>query len=1297
MQRRRSWWGPARRLVAALVVVWTAVHLAGCAASATPIKTPFVERLRAAAEGSRDPERVGAWLLGELLAPGGKVERARAARQRLDRLDGHGWWAELGRAVDDDVHGRFGSAAERYLALVDAARQRPQPDAALVGWVAANRLGALRSAVAGLWPKARASVEAAIASPGHLGWRSRGELVEWWGREQLRATRALDARQLHDEVARRHGCLRHAMLAGPFGHAPRVQHRVHFEAERPAPWPARFGADPQRQRRPRRYAVERHGCLLRSAEGAPSGIYYAQSFIDLAAARSVLIAVQGAYALFVDDREVLSRDTAQWGIWPRFGAAVRLEAGRHRILARLGGPETSIRVLHPDGRPLGLDGSVDEERPYALTAPVRLPDPNVLEPFLRAEGVPPQAGATDPGPRLDTDHPVLRYLASYLAHVDGQDDVASVLLEPLVEDGAKAAPLALAQQAVYVAGDPIYTRARARDLARDLRKRARKGDPGLWGPRLWLALERADKSEPAEVVSELEQLAAQFPEVPVVIRRLANIYAGLGWQVEHARSIELAAQRFPESVQVLEALLHIHERRGDIAAADRVAARILEIDPTAEVEFRRAMERRDYTAAIAELERIGSLRQDRQDIAIRIADLLARAGRSEETLTKLELALRQDPSDAAARLALADAHLARGDRGALTDALVDAIGVGAESRALRSANELVEGMTDLEPYRRDGLEVIRQAEASGLEMPGTAARILDYAALWIAADGSARMLEHEIIRIQAREGIAQHAEQRLPRGLVLRLRTIKSDGQLLEPELVPGKPTVTMPHLEVGDYVETESIWVLPGDREGGRAFLSPRWFFREENVSYHLSELVVVSPRSRPLVIETTGEVPEPELEQGQALEVRRWRVDRSPALPEEPLSAPIQEFLPSVQVGWGISLADRLHRLVDLAQDETPLDPRLRRLGRAIAAGERGSDAASASAEARARRLYRWVLDTVQPGTERSGPAIIMAKSGDRTQAFLHLCRLAGIDARLGLIQDRLSPRPHGPFSEAARHSASAVRLVTERGPRWMVLADRFAPFGYLPSSLRGQPAVVLGLAAPHVDPSPPPLLREKTQAEGADSGIQHLGEVELRADGSAEIRLEQRYQGRYAIMLRNLLGDVPVARREDVVEARLLGLALPGGRVTELEVERLAELDEPVSLAMRIEVPHFAQRDATALVVDIPFVPELAVLGAVAERQSPLYLSERLATGTRVRLDLALPPGAELGLEPEPTSLEHGSARVEVSDQRLGKRRLRVERSVTLPAGRISPAEYPAFREFILAADAALRRPVRVRLGR
>lgn len=1291
--RRKLW--PRLRAVVALLCL---LSLAACGAASPAGRGDPLAALRDAAEGSDDADVVGRWVLGELLVPGGDATRAVRARKHLETLPGKStsMYGALARAVDDEAHGRFRDAARAHLDAVAAARVDSRPEAALVAWFSSNHLLRLRTSVQGLWEIAREVVIRTIDQPGNIGWRARGELVEWWSVDGLRSMpESADGQRdsFLDASARRYGCAEKARMAGPFGHGAPSDHRGKYQAERPGPWPPAFDRDPRRLQAPRVLPVDRRGCQLRSSEGVEGGVFYVETFIDLPAERELIVAVQGAFAIFVDDHEVLTRDTAQWGIWPRFGARLRLDAGRHRILARTGGPETSIRLMAPNGTPLALKTSDDPAPPYALARPTLLPDPNPLEPFMTALGVPPQRGVPrarptgieddDERPPPHQDH-ILRYLAAYVAHIEGQEDVSGVLIEPLIKDSARATGPALAAQAVYLEKDPIFPPNDARDLVKDVRSRAARKDAKLWWPRIWLVLDAADKAGLAEAAPEVQKLADEFREVPDIIKGLAAMYGRLGWKAEQSRAVVEAATRFPDDDEALIALLRLYDEQGKVAEADGVAARLRKLDPDSEVDFERAVQRRDWQGAIAELERLGKRRKDRKDIAARVADLLTRAGRSQKDREVLEIALKRDPSNAGARLALADARFAGGESEALRKALVEAIQTGAETSQLREAIELLEGQSELSAFRVDGKQVIADFEATGEKLPGQASRVLDYSAIWIHEDGSARMLEHEIICLQSREAIQEHAEQQIPRGLVLRLRTIKKDGRVFEPEVIEQKDTLTMPHLEVGDYIETESIMNLRGDGAGGRVFQGPRWFFREEKMAYWRSEFITVSPKNRPLTIETGGNAPAPQVTERGALVTRRWRVDKSPALPEEPGSAPIQEFLPNVRIGWGITLDTLIGRMIDAAADETPRDPRLLRVAQTIAAGTavKGVLTPKQSVDERARRVYRWVLSNVEPGRESDARRVVIGKSGNRAEAFLYLCRLLNIDVEIGMVRDRLTEPPRGPLAEAESFNALAIRVAAEAGPRWMVIRDKFAPYGYLPSSLRGQPAIRLVPGAP----------RETTGSAGSRDGVSYRGTVALDNDGSAKLDLEQQFEGRFAIGLRTALETLPEARLKDTIESRLLPQALPGARLVDLEVKNLADLDAPLVLAMKIEHTTFARPRGSELLVSPPFQMNLLSLAALPVRETPLYLSEQLSNRTVVDLRIKLPAGARVTTELAPWSADDEGRTVKVND-RLDKGMLVLDRVVDIPAGRIQPDRYPGFQSFARRADAALRRDVAV----
>ncbi|MET0593372.1 MAG: hypothetical protein ABW133_11770, partial [Polyangiaceae bacterium] len=959
----------ARTLLAGAVLALPLAAGACGGASRGKAAAPSLEDARRA-QNSNDAEEVGKWALYELVARGGDVGKAREARARLDKLSGQGLYASLARAISDGAHGRIEAAAKSYLAVVRAARTSSDPRATLISWFATNHLLGMAPNVAGLSELAAPLVEESIARPGAIGWRARGELVSWWTQQAFETAKS----NVIDGSAERHGCVRKVRLAGPFGHDVASDRRQVFEAERPGPWPRTFPAHPNVHMAPHVLATERHGCQIRSTEPVPPGIFYAETFIDLPAEREVLVAAQGAFRLSVDDTVVLDRDTRVWGIWGKFTVRMRLSAGRHRILARVGGPETSIRLMQPDGTPLAIESSDDPRPLYGRVPPVILADPNVLEHFVTG------------GKPLPVEDDLGRYLASFLAHVEEEDDVASVIAEPLVSEPSQATAMSLALAAVFAEKDPIFPEGDRHDLARDFRQRATAKDPELWWPRFWLALDEAEKKGLPDAVEEVRKLAEHFRDVPEIPEGLAQLYAKLNWTAERAVTLKDLAARFPRNPRVLHAVLDVLEDEGRHKDADQIAARIKAVDPDSEIEVERTLARHDYPAAMAELKRLGQRRPDRKDIADRIVEVTMRAGDSSGVLKLLERLVAKKPRDSSLRLALADAKYAGGDKLALRHGIADAILAGGNASDIAEAIDLVQGTTELEPYRLDGARIVKEYETSGAEMEGTAARVLDYSTLWIHPDGSSRMLEHELIRIQSQEAIGKLAEQRVPEGLLLRMRVIKKDGTILEPEFVDGKKTVTMPHLEIGDYIETENITTRGGDGQLGRRYLGPHWFFREADVGYWRSEFLVIAPKDKKLDIETRGDVPPPQKREDGPLVVRKWRVDRSPAAPDEPASAPIQEFLPSVRIGWGITLADHLRRLADAASDELPRDPRIVRIAAQIAAGE-------TTDSAKARKLYRWLLGNVEDGRESDGRRVVIGKSGNRAAAFIYLCRTLGI----------------------------------------------------------------------------------------------------------------------------------------------------------------------------------------------------------------------------------------------------------------------------------------------------------------
>ena len=1140
-----------------------------------------------------------------------------------------------------------------------------------MAWFSTHHLLALRSAVAELYALYKPVLDGMIAAPGKMGWRAVAELVEWSSAEAFDKAEATG--DAYDAlVTARLGCARSVRIAGPFGHGSLADRRRAFGPEAPGPWPASWSEDPLRGSVPHVLKVEQHRCFATSSEHVEDGVFYAETFFTTPTERDLVLAVQGSVAVWVDDTLVHARDLRTWGVWQKFGVALHVEAGRHRVTARLLGDGSSIRILNPDGTPTGVATDADERVPYSMTPPRVLEDPNAIDAVVRAQL---SHGAAHPEVS-----PLEAVLASYVAHVESMDDVATVLVEPLVEAKSPApAAIALELAAQYAKGDPALPEDVRQRTEKDLRARAIALDPRLWYSRAWLILDEAEQRGLVEGINPLRQLADDFPGEPEVLEGLARLYGRLGWKGERLAALADLAKRFADDGNALRLYLEALDEDGPLSEADKVAARIKKLDPDTEVDLNRALARQDWKGAISELRRLAKRRPDRKEIAGRIADVLERSGDPSAASEQLRKALEKNPEDGAARFRLADRAYAKGDTTALRRALADTLQVGAKGAELREAIDLIEGASDLEPYRQDGRAVIREFEAwekAGHHMDGTAARVLDYAAVWVHPDASSEMLEHEILRIQSQEAIGKEAEQPPPTGLVLRVRVIKPDGSVLEPEAVEGKPTLSMPHLEIGDYIEIEHIAPSAGDGQKGKRFRGPHWFFREPDKGYWRSEFVTITPKDRPLEIETVGAVPAPVVRENRTFVERRWRVEESPPAPEEPDSPRVTEFLPSVRIGWGVSLQDAVDRLVDVAIDETPLDPRLYRKALEIVKG-----VPDGHREERARLVYQDVLAHVQDGNESDGRRVLLGNSGARQPAFQHLMRQLGIPVEVALVKNRLAMPPLGKLSEVESYDGVVLRVETEQGVRWMTVRDKFAPFAYVPAELRGQPAIVLVPGTP----------RDRTPALGSVDGIRIEGRATLRDDGSAAVEMVQSFAGKVGITMRNVLDKVAGSQLHDFVESRLLGRNLPGARLHDLKIENKDELSRPLTLRLTAEASQLARVEGQHLVIKALFPMHLAQLAGLPSRQTPLLLGA--SSHVDVKFEIVLPESMRMPASLPDGELHDGERVVVVKDAIHGHAIL-LERSVDIPAGRVRPgAEYAQFGHFVQEADALLERDIAI----
>jgi hypothetical protein len=295
--------------------------------------------------------------------------------------------------------------------------------------------------------------------------------------------------------------------------------------------------------------------------------------------------------------------------------------------------------------------------------------------------------------------------------------------------------------------------------------------------------------------------------------------------------------------------------------------------------------------------------------------------------------------------------------------------------------------------------------------------------------------------------------------------------------------------------------------------------------------------------------------------------------------------------------------------------------------------------------------------------------------------LCRAAGVDVRYAIAENRLAAPATGPLSLATHFTQPVAWIADGKTGTWLTLGNKFAPFGYLPAEVRGMPAYWLdGSGVRVVLPS----------AGDADT-ITFSGKGSLDAQGDLTIELTEEFAGKLGAAVRQGLSQVPERQLATVLESNLLAQAFRGGELQHHSIEYRDDRDHPLVVRMTAKVRRFAQLASHALVIVPPLSPDLGRLVTLPSRANPLLIGE--GVHRKLRIAIELPKGARVEL-PAKAELVSGERKITVADSNAGATLL-LERTVDLPAGRVSPKEYPEFARFAHGADDALSRVIRVAL--
>ncbi len=1218
--------------------------LIACGTAAHP-RTPTIDELRARARAlPNDPSAQTALAEAELLLRGGDASAAHDQIGRAIALSPNDLRLKYLRGIERELHGHPAEALDAYLAVVRGAVRSDDPLAPALAEVSVAEIESLDDAVSGYVDRVQPALAEIHASPGHIGDGTRAKIASLlidiaYRRGDLDRVRALAAEQ---------HCVTEWRVAGPFG--PRqllgFDQRLAPDAHRELA--ERYDYGPSRGERATR-PVHARGCttLLGNGPIGGPGTTYAEAALEVrVAGRWVLrLETPNAVELFVDGRSVARLDRRRFPLARVTYHPLELSAGSHRVRVKIASRHTNPVLALSASRTAGAPG-----------------------------------GGPIEGEGLAHEHVRIQRALSRGHVVFARERVRRHLHE-------NGSPVFLIVGAAAALNDPLRSSEVRHDTVRRLLGWAAARDEAAWFPRLTIAQLEANEGRDQAAIEHLREAVTTWPEVLVLKLQLVDFLEQRGWHAEADEMIASASGSFADACRPHRAALNQARRRQRAGEELEHAQALVRCDARSDAMMSLRLRRREWDQAAQELTRLVTLEPEQNPVSAISARLNIAQSRGDEAAVSAAIAELQQriPQSESPVMMEIDRILARGDEQTARARMSAALSSEPEAMAsMRRVLRAVGGESPLEAYRKNGAEVIRAFEASGRPYSEPKVLVLDYTVYRVFDDGSMLELTHNIVRVQSQEAVDAEGEFEVPEDAqILTLHTVKQDGRRLEPDEIAGKDTISFPSLAPGDYVEFEYVRArsAPAGYPGG--FTGERFYFRSFETPFDLSQLTVVVPQALELALDPRGPAPETESRVENGVRVYRWTATESRPLVQEPGSVASREFLPSIYWGRGASWQQYVESLRDVLADRDVRDPAAMRLLREIL----GEDADRASADQRARRIYRWVAENIEDSPDVFGlaPAMLAARTGNKSRVLRYLLELAGLRADLALARSYTADSNRSELPDDETYDNVLVRVGGSQSPSWLFASTRGAPFGFVPPIFAGMDALILGEGNAQVRVSERPLEADLRTVEV---------DVQLAQNGGGRVSVAETFSGTAAVQWREQLEEIPESSLERQFEAQYVSNLLPGGRLARLVITGRENPEEPLVLRYEVEMPSLARRARSGLLIPPLYRARLGPqFTPLASRTTTQLVPSGQALDVVLRI--RVPEGARIANPPRATRLSGIHGALMTVESARDDNDLVIQRSYRIPRMRIEPREYAEFARFCRASDEAEAAELGVRM--
>ncbi|MFH1436377.1 MAG: hypothetical protein ABIJ56_11720 [Pseudomonadota bacterium] len=803
-----------------------------------------------------------------------------------------------------------------------------------------------------------------------------------------------------------------------------------------------------------------------------------------------------------------------------------------------------------------------------------------------------------------------------------------------------------------------------------------KHHPQSWLPYIYLAQLEKQAGRLPEAADIINEGMENCPSYPGFIVELADLYVELGWEGDCVQALKQASDMLQGTCFLHTIDFLLASKFNDITKMEEHAKLAMECDSIDRTYVNILADREKWQEALKEQMRLLEGYRDDKWLLLDAGWSRFKSGDLAAYKKTLQESYEMNPRSFQEGHKLADIMASEGKEDEAAMALFGATMRTVNPPAfLHQKIAALKGWQYLFPYRRSFEESVAAFNASkGTEYKDTPAiEVLDHVTHRIFEDGSSATRYHSVKKLLTREGVEENGEFRVPEGaVVLKLHTVKPDGKKLQPEKIMGKPTVSYPTLEPGDYTETEWVQYLPPSAIFPGGTYLDRWYFQVPDLVLHRSEMVLITPADMKVSLNPRGELPEHEIIEEEGLKIYRWEALEMPHIRYEPDSPNMNEFLPSIQLNASAGWEDYFEWVRDILVDSLIVTPEMKAMIEEITDG-----IPKEKQRERIEALYRWVCDEIDPEEGITTPVsfIFHNRRGDRTKLLFAMLLEAGVPAELHLAETIYADKTPTDTPDFNRYSHFVVHAAGD----WLLPYLKKAYVGFLPYQLRGQGTIRL---FPEAGKSRIPEL------EPDRDWMKQKLLIEVDAAGHSTWTLHLRFKGAKAASTRDVIRNIPKGEIKQQLESSYLAQNFTGATLVSLSLPDIEDRSDELNIELGFTVPKTSGPFPGSVVIGPLLKSKIASQWTtMPSRSFPLLIDENVNVTTHVDINgkgqwQVMAPPKLLTSEKVGSAISFEQKTVISTDG--GK--LAIDREIKVPVGRISPSQYKDFLPFAGKVDEA-----------